>query len=145
MNRFIQLIAFALGGALAFVGLQSLSACSQGQVSIDQVVRAFGGSSIDANGQQALGRFFEDFDLYTNDSGDIRHRDHFRDAFRLVRAKYVVKVSDDKLIDAALKGMAEMEPVRKAGAVDPEVLVEAALDGMMASLDPHSSYLNPSD
>lgn len=145
MNRFTQLIAFALGGALAFVGMQSLSACSQGQVSIDQVVRAFGGNTLDANGQQELSRFFADFDLYTNDSGDIRHRDHFRDAFGQVRAKYVVKVSDDKLIDAALKGMAEMEPAPKAGAVDPDVLVEAALDGMMASLDPHSSYLNPSE
>ncbi len=142
MNRFTQLIAFALGGALAFTGLQSLSACSQGQVSIDQVVRAFGGNTLDANGQRALKRFFETYDLYTSNSNDIRHRDHFRDAFMQVRAKYVVQVNDDKLIDAALKGVTEMEPKPGPGAVEPEILVEAALDGMMASLDPHSSYLN---
>lgn len=145
MNRFSQLLAFAVGGALAFTGLQGLSACSQGQISIDQVVRVFGGNQLDATGQRALNRFFEDYDLYANDSNDIRHRDHFRDAFRLVRAKYVVKVNDDKLIDAALKGIADLEPKPKAGGVDPEILVESALDGMMAALDPHSSYLNPSE
>lgn len=145
MNRLSQLIAFAFGGALAFAALQSLSACSQGQLSIDQVVRAFGGNAIDATGQRELKRFYETFDDYTNDSNDIRHRDHFRDAFRIVRADYVVKVDDAQLIDAALKGLVEMDPPPRPGNVAPEVLVEAALDGMMASLDPHSSYLNPSE
>ena len=44
----------------------------------------------------------------------------FGDLFDRIRAEYVEEVDDEKLI-------------------------EAAIDGMLTSLDPHSSYLSPED
>jgi len=144
MNRFSQLMAFVVGGAIAFSMLQSLSACSDGRVALNQVVQAFG-SGMDEKAQAQLRRFNDAFDTYANDITDARQRDHFRNTFRLVRANYVVEVDDKKLIDDALKGIDELDPKPKAGGVEPQVLVEAALDGMLAGLDPHSSYLNPDE
>ena len=145
MNRFTQFIAFALGGVLAISMLQSLSACSDGRVSIDQVVQQAFGGGMDGKAQRELKRFNEAFATYSNDPTDERQRDHFRNTFRLVRANYVVEVDDTKLIDDALKGVEELDPKPKPGGVEPSVLVEAALDGMLAGLDPHSSYLNPDE
>ncbi|MBL4692452.1 MAG: S41 family peptidase [Magnetovibrio sp.] len=144
MNRFTQLLAFFIGGAIALSMLQSLSACSEGQVSIDQVVQAFS-AGMDREAQRELSRFNDAFDTYSNDPTNDRQRDHFRNTFRLVRANYVVDVNDKKLIDDALKGIEQLKPKPRAGAVKPSVLVEAALDGMLLGLDPHSSYLNPDE
>lgn len=144
MNRFSKLLAFVIGGAIAFPMLQSLSACSDNRVSLDQVVQVFQGG-LDREAQKQLSRFNDAFATYSNDPGNDRQRDHFRNTFRLVRANYVVEVDDAKLIDGALKGIDELEPKVTAGGVKPSVLVEAALDGMLASLDPHSSYLNPDE
>jgi carboxyl-terminal processing protease len=142
MNRFAQLMTFALGGVLAFSMLQSLSACSDGRVSIEQVVEVFS-AGMDDSAQSELRRFNDAYATYTNDPANDRFRDHFRNTFRLVRANYVVEVDDTKLIDDALKGIASLEP--KPHGETPSVLVEAALDGMLAGLDPHSSYLNPDE
>ena len=46
--------------------------------------------------------------------------DLFGDIFERIRAQYVEEV-------------------------DPRELIEAAIDGMLTSLDPHSSYLSPED
>lgn len=54
------------------------------------------------------------------DSQTFRELDVFMDVFQRVRADYVDKVDDKKLI-------------------------KGAIDGMLASLDPHSSYLDASD
>ncbi len=54
------------------------------------------------------------------DAGTYRELDNFIDVFRRVRADYVDKVDDQKLI-------------------------KGAIDGMLASLDPHSSYLDARD
>jgi len=142
MNRFTQLMTFALGGVLAFSMLQSLSACSQGRVSIDQVVQAFS-AGMDRDAQRELNRFNDAYDAYVNDPANSRFRDHFRNTFRLVRANYVVEVDDAKLIDDALKGVESLKA--RPGSVKPSVLVEAALDSMLAGLDPHSSYFNPDE
>jgi len=53
-----------------------------------------------------------------NTSETYRQLDLFGSVFERVRAKYVEKVSDEKLI-------------------------EAAINGMLTSLDPHSSYMSP--
>ena len=53
-----------------------------------------------------------------NDSETYRQLNLFGDIFERVRADYVEEVSD-------------------------EILIEAAVKGMLASLDPHSSYLSP--
>ncbi|MCW8916919.1 MAG: S41 family peptidase [Magnetovibrio sp.] len=144
MNRVTQLTAFVFGGALAFGLLQTLSACSEGRVAIDQVVRVFGSmSSLDPASEKQLERVYVAFDTYTNNPNNLRQRNHFRDAFSHVRANYVVETDGAALIDAALKGIEEQN--YRPGSVEPREFVETGLDAMMASLDPHSSYLNPEE
>lgn len=55
-----------------------------------------------------------------NNSDTYRQLDQFMDVFERVRAEYVDQVTDEKLI-------------------------EGAINGMLTSLDPHSSYLNARD
>jgi len=140
MKRYVPILGFVLSTAASLVMLQSLSACSDKPISIDQVVHVL---TMDNGAMRELKRFNKAYDKYSNDLHNERQRSHFRDAYRLVRANYIVKVDDAKLIDAALKGIEKMHP--KPGAVKPVVLVEAALDSMLQSLDPHSSYLNPDE
>ena len=144
MNRLSQFMAFLIGGALTFGLLQTLSACSEGRVGINQVVRVFGSmGSLDAKSEQQLQRVYDAYDTYTNNPANLRQRDHFRDAFRHVRANYVVPADSTLLIDAAMKGIEEKD--FRPGSVEPRVFVEAGLDAMMAALDPHSTYLNPDE
>ena len=143
MKRVPQLLAFVLGGAIAFTLLQSLSACTEGQLALDRVVRVFGVDSLDAEAAQELNRFYDFYDQYANDPADQRQREHFRDAYRLVQAHYVTAVASAPLIDAAIAAVEEGEPAPKS--MEPRVLVETALDGMMAKLDPHSSYFHPDE
>jgi len=143
MNRITQLMAFALGGALAFTLLQSLSACTEGRASLDQVAHVFSAKGLDSVAEQELQRFYDTYDQYSNDAANERQRQHFRDAFRLVQSDYVTEVDPAALIDAAITAVDEIKP--QPHAVDPRVLIEAGLDGMMAKLDPHSSYLNPDE
>lgn len=143
MIRVSQLSAFVLGGALAFTLLQSLSACSDGRLALDRVSHEITASSLDGDASRELERFFDTYDHYANDPSNERQRAHFRDAFRLVRSNYVTEVDASILIDAAIKAASKDEP--RANSIDPHQLVEDALDGMMANLDPHSSYLNPDE
>jgi len=144
MNRFSQFMAFILGGAMAFGLLQTLSACSDGRVDIGQVVRVFGSSStIDPAQEKELSRFYEIYDTYSNNPSNLRQREHFRDAYRHILANYVTKPDSAKLIDVAIKGGEDLKA--KPGSIEPRAVVEAGLDAMMASLDPHSSYLNPEE
>ncbi|CUJ97425.1 putative CtpA-like serine protease [Ruegeria denitrificans] len=55
-----------------------------------------------------------------NNSSVYQQLDLFGDIFERIRAQYVEEV-------------------------EPEELIEAAIDGMLTSLDPHSSYLSPDD
>ncbi|MCZ6607443.1 MAG: S41 family peptidase, partial [Alphaproteobacteria bacterium] len=72
--------------------------------------------------------------------GKHRRFEQFRDAFKRVRFSYVREVADAKLIDAAIKGVRDLNA--EPGAVPAGELVETALDSMMSALDPHSAYLN---
>ena len=144
MNRSItQLMAFALGGALAFTLLQSLSACTEGRVALDQVVHVFGVKGLDSSAERELQRFYDTYDQYTNDATNERQREHFRDAFRLVRSNYVTEVDAGALINAAILAVDDLKS--RPHATAPRLLVETGLDGMMAKLDPHSGYLNPDE
>jgi carboxyl-terminal processing protease len=57
---------------------------------------------------------------FVQDNNSLHELELFGDVMTIVQQQYVVKVDDKKLI-------------------------EAALDGMLTSLDPHSNYLNPSE
>lgn len=61
-----------------------------------------------------------DADASSYNSGSYRALDEFMDVFQKVRSDYVDKVDDEKLI-------------------------KGAIDGMLASLDPHSSFLDARD
>ncbi|MDH5188531.1 MAG: S41 family peptidase [Rhodospirillaceae bacterium] len=143
MKRLSQLLAFALGGVISIALLQSLSACAQGQglaVSFDPHLTF---SSIDTAGKKEADRFYATMDKYSDNLSETTERDHFRDAFRRVRSNYVAAVSDDVLVDAAIKGIDDLKPTEHS--TKPAVLVEAALDSMLSSLDPHSQYLSPDE
>ncbi len=66
---------------------------------------------------------------------------HFFDAYDRVRNEYVYAIEDDILIDTAIEGVQEINDT--PGLIPSRQVVEAALNRMLTSLDPHSSYMNP--
>ena len=68
---------------------------------------------------------------------------HFSDAFRKIRNEYVREVNQEFLLSAAVDGIKKLNG--KQGAIKPTIVTEAALDALVATLDPHSSYLNPEE
>ena len=144
MKRLSQLLAFALGGVISLTLLQSLSACSEGSDLARKIDSHMALTTIDVAGAKEASRFYDTLDRYSNSPDDKRDQDHFRDAFRHVRANYVSEVNDAVLIDAAIDGVNKIES-KKDGGVAPGLLVEAALDSMLSSLDPHSQYLSPDE
>jgi len=97
----------------------------------------------DNSSSDELGRFNAVFKTYATDPGNTRQLKHFRDAYKRIRAAYVDDVPEQKLIDAAIAGVQAKEPA--PASMPAAALVEAALDSMTASLDPHSAYLNPEE
>ena len=74
------------------------------------------------------------------DPTNTKELKHFKDAFLRVRSDYLRSVDDAVLINSALKGVEELKG--EPGTFPAEEVVEAALDSMVTSLDPHSTYLN---
>lgn len=142
--RLLFVIAgFAIGAFLA----PSLTSCSAVTESMGNSGLSAGHSEKALNTQQQLDRFQTVYDHYAK-AGDEGHEDgleHFRDAVLRVRYDYVRDVSEAILIDTAIQGIEESDPKLVPGQVSSAVLIEAALDKMMTSLDPHSSYLNPNE
>ena len=135
------MVTIAMGLSL----LAGLSGCGNEESPLRYVIEAVRGDpyALSGAGTEELGRFNAVYSQYAvRQSGD-KQLNHFRDAFKLARAKYVSEISDAKLIDAAIKGVNELKA--EPHSLQPPVLVEAALDAMMASLDPHSRYLNPDE
>ena len=139
----VLVIGLVVGASLA----PSLSSCSV----ISENIGLIGNDRVTPDTRSELERFEVAYNKYViSDSGadgDVHTNslDHFRDAFMRVRYDYVRDVSESILIDTAIQGIEESEPQPMPGRVEPAVLIEAALDKMMTSLDPHSSYLNPEE
>ncbi len=158
MNRYLNWLTWfarvprsllvVLGMALGAFIAPSLTGCAIDGVS--SPLRMVLGDQDDspAGTKGELERFVNAYALYAKRSGDgdageyNRQLNHFRNAFGHVQQDYVREVSANVLIDAALKGISDGDVKPEPGSVAPGDLIEAALDSMTASLDPHSSYLN---
>ena len=123
----------------------SLTGCATERLAFSNVVLGGGTPpALDQNGKEEFGRLVQKFDSMTAPSSKRQVQiDHMADAFRHVRADYVYKVSDTKLINFALDGVDKLKP--QPGGLPPVKVAEAALDSMLSSLDPHSAYLNPQE
>ena len=128
----------------AAVLLISFGGCGSEKSPVDYLIDAVGGDpyALGEEGSRELARFNSVFGEYASQSQDGQFG-HFSDAFKRVRVNYIHEIPDAKLIDAAIKGVRELDADPQT--VPPGELVESALDSMMASLDPHSAYLNPDE
>ncbi len=142
-----RLVAVVAGIAAAVAFLPSLSGCQAGDTaSVDRVLQTVWGDTyaLSPVTQTEATRFEtalhetmpEDRAAVTQESA------HFRDALRRIHGDYVNPVDDARLVDAAIQGMNKLP---KEPGVGVDAAVEAALDAMMTSLDPHSAYLDPQE
>ena len=99
--------------------------------------------SLPSEANRELARFNDIYREYASDPSNTRQLKHFKDAFIRVRSDYLHPIADAKLIAAALDGVNSLEDA--PGTIPPSDVVEAGLDAMVASLDPHSAYLNPEE
>ncbi len=144
LPRTPETLAAFIAAAVMLTLLPGLSACSSGNSPIGQVLDSISSGvayPLSAEAEHELERF--DAAYYQvagagDDQGQLRH---FRDAFRRVRLNYVEPLDDRILIDAAIEGVSNVEI--SGSELTPRDVVEYGLDAMLASLDPHSSYLNP--
>ena len=131
--------------AVMFAGAGGLTACASGGT---EVARVFGGFTnaftADEKSAESVETFRQLFDQYAKrDSSRNQQLRHFRDAYLRVRQEYVQSIDDAVLIKAAVDGVKKLEG--KPGTFTAAQVTEAALDGMLTNLDPHSSYLNPDE
>ncbi|MEQ8193139.1 MAG: S41 family peptidase [Rhodospirillales bacterium] len=144
-RRFPNFLAIAIIVALSAGLFATLNGCSGGDSMIGNVVKVFSedGAPLTAEGSRELGRFNAVFTEYSKEPTDKRQLEHFEESYRRVLTGYVRPVNGVALIDYAIKGVEELKAKPKS--VEAPKLVEAALDSMLGSLDPHSSYLNPDE
>jgi len=137
----LVVVAVMLGAALS----PSLSGCVAENGALGRVAEAIGIEvyPLSEAGVHELNRFNATFAEHATDPSNTRQLKHFRDAFKRVRVAYVHPPDDSALIDAAIAGALEDDP--EPGSVPPADLVASALDRMLASLDPHSTYLDPEE
>jgi carboxyl-terminal processing protease len=142
--RFLYVIVgLAVGASLG----PSLSSCNVvGRVTDNHDSN----TQLAANSLLQLDRFEAVYNKYVtsgpkDDETHGQNMDQFRDALLRVRYDYVRDVPVSELVDTAIEGMETADPKLELGSVEPAFLIEVALDKMMTSLDPHSSYLNPAE
>lgn len=145
-NRHMRLLFLIIGLAIGASLVPSLSSCNAVN---DQAAFSGGGnenSGLYQGARSQLDRFERVYNKYVTAAAGGAERtsglEHFRDALMRVRYDYVRDVSQSVLIDSAIEGIEGAEPAPLPGSLQSAVLIEAALDKMMTSLDPHSSYLN---
>lgn len=128
--------------AAVIVLLPSLGGCSTGQSALHRVLSVLRGEEkpLPEEAIKQLDRFKTVYRAYSAAPEETERLDYFNFAYRRVRAGYVSEVPDATLIDAAIKGVRETKS--KPGTMATKTLVEAALVSMVASLDPHSAFLN---
>ena len=124
--------------------LNTLTGCSTGT----PMARVVGGLSLPFSNSQELPKNYKRFeDIYFELAADEPSRAiqlrHFSDAYTRVQREYVYAVNNDVIIESAIRGLQRVDGV--PGTLPPEDVIEAALDSMLGSLDPHSGYMNPQE
>lgn len=138
-------------GILAIIGVlmglaltPTISGCVQGPTSsINRVIQAVGDKlqPLPEAAQKEYDRFAAAYRQYAAPGDEAEDQlEYFGFAFKRIRTSYVREIDDAALMDAAIKGLQEKQP--DGGAAPPAELVEAALDAVTASLDPHSGFMN---
>ena len=152
---FFRSLAVIATGVVLGLLLSPLSGCSPEHSSLYKTFESLVGGErgLPQEAQQELARFDAVFNAHIKANEDkALQRDLFIEVYKHARRNYVHPVNDAALVDAAIKGMNEnqagidssqegKETIKNA----PGTTVEAALDSMLASLDPHSSYLTPKE
>jgi len=132
-------LGFVVGAGVSAV----LVACVSEDSSLWRVIQSLRNSpnyTLPADADRELARFDAVYREYAADPTNTKEVKQFRDAFSRVRSDYLRPVADAALIDAAVKGVRSLDG--KPGTVASQTVVEAGLHSMVASLDPHSVYLN---
>lgn len=127
--------AIAAGAALG-----ALVGCAAGNGALAPWLRQGENAALSTESKRQLERFNAVLRNASGDASDSRAETHFADAFKRIRVSYVREVPDSDMVDAAIRGVEE----RKNASPKPDTfhLAEAGLRTMVASLDPHSAYLN---
>lgn len=137
-------LAAFIAVAMILALLPGLSGCTSGDTPLGRALDSIGSSvayPLSPEAERELERFDAAYYQAAGSDDDQGQLRHFRDAFRRIRLNYVEPVDDRNLVNAAIDGITGSE---LTGAdVTPRAVVERGLDAMLASLDPHSSYLNP--
>ncbi len=134
-----------IGAVFYLLLVPSLGGCDGGASALRDVIDTLTGNdySLSKEGNRELTRFRKVYAESLAGSSGSQQLRHFNDAFKRVRVNYVRQVPDAQLIDAAIKGVRDLRA--KGQPLKPSELVESALDSMLTSLDPHSTYLNPDE
>ncbi len=138
--RFDRTVWLVVLGAVASALLGALGGCAAGNGSLARIVGLGEFAGLPPESSREVERFNAALRLESGGMDEPRASAHFTDVFRRVRASYVREVRDSELVDAAIRGIEEQKA--SSPRRDPAHFVEAGLRTMMASLDPHSAYLN---
>ncbi len=137
-----QGMLLVIGALLGLATLPTVSGCVQGPSPIGRVIQAVGDlQPFPEEAQREYDRFAGVYRQYATPGEEADDQlDYFRFAYKRIRTNYVKPVADSQLVDFAIAGIEAKKP--EAGATAPAALVEAALDKMTTSLDPHSVFMN---
>lgn len=145
-SRTPETLAAAIAVMMVFAVLSGLGGCASGDTPLGRIIESIGSGvayPLPAEAEHELERFDAAYYQVAIDGDDQGQLRHFRDAFRRIRLNYVKPIDDHTLINAAIDGVSSMELT--GSELTPRAVIEHGLDAMLASLDPHSSYLNPKE
>lgn len=147
MSQVLAAILLVVVGATALPGL---TGCGQASDILRHAVVSMSDPApgLDSGARAEVDRFFIALDARAEGAETRQAKRHFEDAFRRVRGNYVEPINDRALIDVAIEGLSEQQDdisdqeASIAEQLNPEQFVDRALHKMVASLDPHSGYLD---
>ncbi len=139
-----QAFLIVVGVLFVLALIPTISGCTlgkQSQTALGRVIEAVGDKlrPLPPDAEREFQRFAKIYRVFATEP--LKDRlDYFGFAYKRVRTKYVRNVSDRHLINSSIEGVRELEG--KPNSIKPRILIEVALDKMITSLDPHSSFMN---